>query len=148
MNKSFDKIILFCLIGLSLFSIFNLLGMKPSLLPQQLFFFGIGFIAMYVFYKLDVMVLRANSLLLYGLFIVILIITALIAQEVRGATRWLDFYFIRFQPSEFFRPFFLCFLAHVFARKTRLERGSEFLKSIVIAIIPIALILHQPDLGN
>lgn len=148
MIKKIDKWILFSLLGLSSFGIFNLSGIRPDLLLPQVFFFIVGACLFYFFYKIDHTLVRSNAFIIYIFLVLLLIYVSFISPAIRGSSRWIDLYFFKLQPSELLRPFFLCVLAHVFARKQRIDSGSEFLRAIGLSIIPIALIMHQPDLGN
>ena len=38
---------------------------------------------------------------------ILLALVPIIGIEVKGAKRWLDFYFFRLQPIELFKPFFI-----------------------------------------
>lgn len=69
--------------------------------------------------------------------------TLFFAEEVRGSRRWLKFYFLNFQPSEFLKPFYILFLSEVFSNK----KHTSFFDYLLI-FLPIFLIFKQPDLGN
>ena len=59
------------------------------------------------------------------LFLVSLVFLALvpvIGVEVKGAKRWLDFYFFRLQPIEILKPFFI--LTSVNFNFEKLERSN------------------------
>ena len=146
--KKIDAWIIFALIGLIIFGTFNLLGMRPDLVLQQIVFSIVGILMFVFFYRLGPNLVRSNVIVIYFVLCLLLIFVSFISPAVRGSSRWIDLYFFKLQPSEFFRPFFLCILAHIFARKQREHSSQEFVRSILIAIPPIALIVHQPDLGN
>lgn len=85
----------------------------------------------------------------YWLFIFLLIITFIIGIEVKGSRRWIDLYFFNFQPSEFFKIFFILFLADFFTKhRQNIKDFSIFLKSLGYLILPLLIIFKQPDLGN
>ena len=43
---------------------------------------------------------------LFILSFILLALVPIIGIEVKGATRWLDFYFLKLQPIELLKPFF------------------------------------------
>lgn len=148
MTPKIDKWIIFSLFGLSCFGIFNLAGIRPDLILQQIIFFIGGLFAFFLFYKIGSGPIRANIFIIYAVLVAMLIFVSFLSPAVRGSSRWIDLYFFKLQPSELLRPFFLSLLVHVFARKHRKHSGGEFFKVLLLSAIPIGLILHQPDLGN
>ncbi len=134
--------------GLVIFGNFNLFGIRSDLILQQSIFVVGGIAAFLFFYKLGPGLIRSNVFLIYCIMCGLLLYVSFVSPAVRGSSRWIDLYFFKLQPSEFFRPFFLAVLAHIFARRQRGESGREFFKSIALSIVPIGLIIHQPDLGN
>ena len=84
-----------------------------------------------------------------------LIVLALIAVEVLGAVkggsqRWLDFGFIRLQPSEFMKPAIVLACAKFYdmmpASETR-RFGAVWPAAVLIGV-PAAIVMKQPDLGT
>jgi rod shape determining protein RodA len=65
---------------------------------------------------------------------------------VKGSIRWIDFGFVRFQPSEIVKPFLIIFFADRFCQE-RVNLKS-FLFNIFLFIILAGLVFKQPDLGN
>jgi cell division protein FtsW len=67
-----------------------------------------------------------------------------------GAQRWLNLGFIRFQPGEFVKLFFIIFMAGYFARHE--ESMESFWKGIAIPMCYVGvvsfLLLLQPDFGS
>lgn len=134
---------------ISLFGIFNLFGITSSLFINQLLNVIIGIIAFFVIKKIGPLFLRRNSYLFFWSFIIILIITHLIGFEAKGAKRWISFYFVNFQPSEFLKVFYILYLADFFSKNYKnFDNLIIFLKSIVYFLIPFILIYKQPDLGT
>lgn len=131
---------------LSLFSIFNLFGIKPNLVGNQIVNFVIAGIFYVVIKKIGSNIFYQNVKLLYFLFLGILVITFIIGLEVKGSKRWIDLYFFNFQSSEFFKIFFILFLSD-YLSKNHLK-FSTFIKSIMYFIVPAVIIFKQPDLGN
>jgi len=79
----------------------------------------------------------------------LLVLVLFIAPEVAGARRWLGFGGLRIQPSEFAKVATVILLATWLSR--RLEDRSPILAtlgSLVLALVPIVLVLREPDLGT
>lgn len=141
--------IIFPLFLLSAYSFFNLLGINPNLAKTQILYILIGFFVFFLVKKINQKFFFENSNFFYWFFIVALIITYIIGLEVKGSKRWLDFYFFRFQPSEVLKIFFIVYLS-VFLTKLResINLLKDFLISFFYLLIPLAIIINQPDLAN
>lgn len=147
MNKHFDFYIFFSILGLSLFSLFNIFGIEKQLFSNQLVYLIIGFIFFFIFWKVGISFFKFNSKLFYLIAVFLLVITYIIGFESRGSKRWIDLYFFNFQSSEFLKIFFILFLADIASKKDQFDLRS-LLKSALIFVPPILLIFKQPDLGN
>lgn len=152
MKKSFDILIFLGIIGLSLFSLFTIFGIKNNLFLNQLTFFIIGFFILWVFYKIGFNFFQNNSHFFYFLGLFFLILSFFTGPEIRGSRRWIDFYFFKFQPSEIFKPFFIIYLADLFGEEVGNHSSSFNFKKILISFlfffVPTAIVFKQPDLGN
>ncbi|MBV9063891.1 MAG: cell division protein FtsW [Alphaproteobacteria bacterium] len=71
----------------------------------------------------------------------------LTGQEVLGARRWIDLGFLTIQPSEFLKPSFAVLCAAVLAQKEQGGFRKELL-SFLLAIVPLALLILEPDVGQ
>jgi rod shape determining protein RodA len=139
----------FLSIGILTFGLFNLLGLSVGLFKNQLIYFLIGIPIFFMVKKLGIQFFRVNATILYWIFIALIIITYVIGLEVKGSRRWIDFYFFSFQSSEFFKIFFMIFMADLFAKNRFVLKEMGFLlKSIGYFLLPAFLVFKQPDLGN
>lgn len=133
---------------LSLFGIFTVFGIKQNLLANQIVYFVLAFLAFFIFKKIGSRFFRINSRLIYWFFIAVLLITFFIGLEVKGSKRWIDFYFYKFQVSEFFKVFFILFLSELLVLKSHVNKLLAFVKSLLYFLLPAFIIFKQPDLGN
>ena len=92
-------------------------------------------------------VLRSWTPWLYGLGLVLLVLT-LLAGEGRGADRWLDLRVIRFQPSEIMKLAVPMMIAWFFNPLSLPPSIRATLVATVLLVVPAALIADQPDLGT
>jgi rod shape determining protein RodA len=93
--------------------------------------------------------LRSIALYLYGFICLLLVATLLIGKEVHGARSWLGLANFGIQPSEFAKVIVVVFLAAYFARiGRRVQRLPQFMLGFAIVLLPMGLILLQPDMGT
>ncbi|MGJ8668720.1 MAG: rod shape-determining protein RodA [Oceanococcus sp.] len=77
-----------------------------------------------------------------------LVAVLLLGDSSKGAQRWLDFGFIRFQPSELMK-FAVPLMVASFLHERRLPPALlPIAVCVIITCIPTALIIRQPDLGT
>ncbi len=134
---------------LSIFGLFNLFGLNQDLFFRQLIYLILGFLGYYFLKSIGSHFFRINSKFFYWFFIGILLITFMVGLEVRGSKRWLNFYFFNFQSSEFFKVFFILFLAEILTIKNILANSFfNFIKIFLYFLLPFIIIFKQPDLGN
>ena len=85
------------------------------------------------------------------LFIVSFIFLALVpffGIEVKGAKRWLDFYFFRLQPIEVLKPFFILITVKVLTFEKLKNSKIKYFLSFLLLLSIIILLIDQPDLGQ
>ena len=132
-----------------IFGVFNILGMREDLIFNHIIYFIIGLAAFLVVKTIGLHFFRQNAYPIYWIMVGLLVFTFLFGMEVKGSKRWIDLYFMQFQPSELFKVFFIVFLADFFSKQRYLPSNRAlFLKSFILFIIPTALIFKQPDLGT
>ena len=87
---------------------------------------------------------------IYGLSIIFLLLVLIIGKTSMGATRWLSIAGISIQPSEFTKITLILALAHFFNDKSynQISRISYLILPLTMSLIPILLILLQPNLGT
>ena len=110
--------------------------------------FGFALILMWVVAKAPLGYLSRLALPLYILAMVLLVLTALIGDQAKGAQRWLDLQVIRIQPSELMKIALPLMLAWYFDRYERVISPKYYLIAVLLLLAPVILILKQPDLGT
>ncbi len=97
-------------------------------------------------------VLRRLALPIWGITVALLVLTLFVGIEVNGARRWLELPGVgfRFQPGELAKCVTLIAVAHWLSRKQdrRELTTRRTLEAAGLALLPAALMLKQPDLGN
>ncbi len=131
------------------FGILNLLGIKSNLVQSQLWFFIEGLILFFLVKKVGRNFFIINSKFFYWVLIFCLVIVLFLAEDVRGSRRWINFLFINFQPSEFFKIFFIIYLAQLLSKiKSTINQREKFFTVLGYFVLPAFLIFKQPDLGT
>jgi rod shape determining protein RodA len=116
---------------------------------RQSIFAFIGAIGLVAALLVDPDHYRRYRKVIYALMIFLLLVVMALGADVRGSTRWIDFGFFRFQPSEFGKLLLALFLAGVLAGRGR--RVGEWRTTAVVvglAAIPTLLVFAQPDIGT
>lgn len=156
--KRFDWLTFFIILTISLIGLLFVFSAtyQPSI-PFSTFFkkqisgLIIGLIIYFIFSILDYRVLCAESFYLYFPLIAILIFTIVKGHVGMGARRWIDLYFIKFQPSEIAKMLMPGFLTYYYLQVTNLKNQNTmtlFSKMVGMIILTFLLILKQPDLGT
>jgi len=90
------------------------------------------------------------SYLFYFLILLLLFGVELFGVISSGSKRWLNLYVINIQPSELMKVALLIFLSRYYHRIPSHEVNSikYLLQPLMAIIVPMALIIRQPDLGT
>ena len=85
-----------------------------------------------------------------GIFTAFLVWASLYGVTASGSQRWINLYFINLQPSELMKIAIIVCFARYYHRTQINNIGSfkNIIISIMILIIPIVLVVSQPDLGT
>ena len=81
---------------------------------------------------------------------VILLIVVLLTSAINGATSWFNLGAMSIQPAEFAKIAVVLFLANIMSKMSRVETNKplKLLMVLGIALLPILLIILQPDYGT
>jgi len=95
---------------------------------------------------------RAHDSLAYPLYVlslVMLVAVLAVGTSAFGAKRWLELGPLRFQPSEIAKIATVFVLARRLSRpKLDLTRFRDWFPTLLLALIPFALVAQEPDLGT
>jgi rod shape determining protein RodA len=86
----------------------------------------------------------------YAVGVVLLTLVFILGREIRGSSRWIYIGSYSFQPSEFMKLFLVIALAKYLHDDPKSEGRTlkDLVVPAVIAAVPTALVLLQPDLGT
>lgn len=119
-----------------------------SLAPRQSLFAGIGLIGMLVATFIDYRAWKAWRWWFFGASAVLLALVPFVGVEVFGARSWISLGGFQFQPSEVVKLSCIVVLAGTLQVEGRPLSVRRFLLSAALVIVPIILILLQPDFGT
>ncbi|AEE16779.1 rod shape-determining protein RodA [Treponema brennaborense] len=152
----FDFILFFCVLLLTGFGIafiyssgINSSGISVSNeYIKQLIFAGTGIILMITTAVLDYRKFMRHAPKFFIGLVVILLYTVFFGKYVNGARSWLGIGDLGIQPSEFCKIIYIIFLAWYLERSDSVAPRRRFIWSLCIMLVPLLLILLQPDLGT
>lgn len=84
----------------------------------------------------------------YGVGILMLVAVLLVGDIGKGAQRWLDLGFMRFQPSEVLKLAVPMMVAWLLAARPLPPSFPRVLGAACLILVPVVLIAKQPDLGT
>ena len=154
---TFDFIIILAVLALCVISIcfiyssgLNSEGVNTSIeFIKQIIWVVTGFALMALFVLFDYKYLYDFAYYIYAGCIVMLVITLLLGNKVNGARSWLGFAGFGIQPSEFAKlGTIIALSAFCTKHKEDIRSLIIFFRAALIPLVPMVLILAQPDLGT
>jgi rod shape determining protein RodA len=142
------------LVGLALVALYGFIvlysasGQSIATVGKAALRLGVGTVAMLVLAQVNPNFLRRTSPWLYAFGCVLLLIVDLTGYIGKGAQRWLDLGFVRFQPSELMKlavPMMCAWYLH--ERPLPPSPGSLMVLAALI-FVPVGMVVAQPDLGT
>ena len=123
---------------------------KQGLYMKQLIWLGVALLGAAGVAALPFRIYEGKtSYLLFGIGVALLVLTLFVGHVGLGAQRWLGWGPFKFQPSELAKVATVIALATILSdRKTDLSKVRSLVKPCLLALIPCALVMKQPDLGT
>ena len=115
---------------------------------KQIIWAAIGFVFLIIMTIYDYRRLESISPWFYLTLILVLIYTRLFGRLVNGARSWIGIGEFGIQPSEFGKVFFILYLARYLDNSRNENPIKRFLIATGIMMLPMGLILIQPDMGT
>lgn len=115
---------------------------------KQIIWASIGFVIMIFVTLYDFRKTESFTPYLYVFLILLLVYTKIFGRYVNGAKSWIGIGEFGVQPSEFGKIFFILFLARFLDESKKMNQFKRFVYAIGVLIVPMGLILIQPDLGT
>ena len=109
-------------------------------------FFIIGILLLVFFSQLGDKNIRRISLVSFIILIFMLLLVFLFDFEIKGAKRWLKFFYFTIQPSEIIKPFFIILTAWCIAQTINSKKYYIIILFVFFTIL-LSFIILQPDFG-
>jgi len=152
--KNFDYILLLCILLLGAISVLSMYSTDGGDIlfhtKSHVTKFCIFFLVMIFLSFLNIRFWHYFAYIFYAVTFISLIWASLYGVKASGSQRWISLYFINIQPSEIMKIAIIACLAK-FYHRIQLEKVNSFkyiIIAFVILILPIMLVISQPDLGT
>jgi rod shape determining protein RodA len=139
---------LLLLLGVGLMMLFSAGGQDMGLIYRQLVRLGVAMGVMLLVAQIHPDRMRDSAYWLYGLGLMLLVAVLLFGHEGKGAQRWLDLGFFRFQPSEIIKLAVPILVAAFLAERPLPPSAWRLIVGLLLIGLPAFLIAKQPDLGT
>ncbi len=125
-------------------------GSVDPWMDSQLKRFGFGLVVMIGVAMVPIWFWRNVSFVAFGGSVMLLIGVEFFGEVRMGAQRWIDLGFMRLQPSELTKITLVMFLAAYYDWLPLDKKSHPFwvMVPVVVILVPVALVLQQPDLGT
>lgn len=139
---------LLLLLGVSVVTVYSASHQSPSQLTSLGMRIGLGVVLMMIMARIPPRVYQFWSPWLFGVGLALLIAVELFGHIGKGAQRWLDLGFIRFQPSEMMKLAVPMMAAWYLSQRSLPPRPLDVVVTLALVLVPMGLIMLQPDLGT
>ena len=149
--KHIDGFLMGCLLFtmlIGLFVLYSASGQSFERVSAQLVNISVALGLMWLAANIQPQHLERIAPPLYILGILLLISVEIFGHVSHGAQRWLNLGIIKIQPSEIMRIAVPMMLAWFFAKREASPSITDFTIAALLLLIPVALIMKQPDLGT
>ena len=145
---SFLLIGILILMAVGLIVLYSATGANISRVSNQIINMLVALVIMWLVANIPLQQIMRLALPMYIVGLVLLIGVALFGEINNGARRWLNIGVTRIQPSELMKIAIPLMMAWYFDKHEITLRLKDYLGARVLLMLPVLLILRQPDLGT
>jgi rod shape determining protein RodA len=146
-----DWVINGCLVAFALASLLIIYSINYNKFIQQLVWFGLAFLVVFIFAQIDWRPLIVHRRVVFGVYlfsVLMLVVTFFFAPSIRGTRSWLVFGPVQLQTSELMKLGLIILFSYYFAsRHVDIGHWQNLIIPLFYLMIPLILILLQPDMG-
>jgi len=136
------------LMSLGLFIVYSAGGQNIDIVYRQAVRLGIALIVMLVIAQIPPLSYRKWAVPVFVIGLLMLVAVLLFGHVGKGAQRWLDLGFMKFQPSEVMKLIVPIMIAWFISQDNLPVKISTVVFAFILVLIPTLLIAKQPDLGT
>ncbi len=137
---------IFALMGLSLTVLYSVAGYEMVI--RQLIRLAIALAAMVILAQIPPEMYQRWTPVIFIICVLLLVAVLVVGHTGKGAQRWLDLGFTKFQPSEIMKLIMPFMVAYYIDQEPLPPKLKQIFIALLIIIIPTLLIAKQPDLGT
>ncbi len=124
-------------------------GQPAYYLTRQTVYFGLGVVLAALVSRLDYSRLREFKVGIYGFLIASILLVKVVGSQAKGAQRAIELPLFSFQASELGKVLLVVALAGFAVDRARaVHERATTARIVLLALIPAALVIAQPDLGS
>lgn len=147
--KNYHFFLVVCVLALSIIGVLAVGSAKQSLQSRQIFGIVLGVIIMIIVSLIDYKWVLKMHWLLYALTLLSLVLVLVMGDVSGGAKRWIDFGFVRFQPSELAKILLILFMTQfLVTHADTLNTIKTLIQYAILCGIPLLLIVKEPSLSS
>ncbi|HEX8886908.1 MAG TPA: rod shape-determining protein RodA [Noviherbaspirillum sp.] len=119
----------------------------PGRVEDQLRNIIVSFVVMFIAANVPPQTLMRFAVPIYTVGVALLVAVAMFGMIKKGARRWINIGIV-IQPSEIMKIAMPLMLAWYFQKREGMLRWNHFLVAALLLLVPVLLIMRQPDLGT
>ncbi len=139
---------IFSLMILGLFVVYSAGGQEMAIVYRQIVRLGIALLVMFFVAQIPPLVYRKWAVPVFIIGILMLVAVLAFGHVGKGAQRWLDLGFMKFQPSEIMKLVVPIMIAWYISQHDLPAKIHHIIIAFILVLIPTLLIAKQPDLGT
>ena len=149
-----DWVCIFAAVGAVIMGILTLYGgggFGETLAIKKIIWLILGLILMFSLSMVNYQRIGFYSVVLYaiGIFLLLMVLVPFLGTKVKGARSWIRFFGFGFQPAEYMKLALVIMLSrYIILRENEIGKLKELIIPFLLTIIPVSLIIIQPDLGS
>jgi len=152
LQVSWIYVALLCaLAGVGYVALYSAAGGAPEpYASRHIIRFGFGLVMMLCVALVDIRLIARLSWAVYGVSVALLVLVLRMGHVGKGAQRWIELGGLQLQPSELAKIGLVMALAAWFHRASWERMGNPLflIPPAVMVLVPVALILKEPNLGT
>ncbi|GAA5646429.1 rod shape-determining protein RodA [Vibrio proteolyticus] len=136
------------LMGFGLVVMYSASGQNLAMMDRQAMRMALAMGVMLLLAQIPPRTYESVAPVMFFVGVVLLVCVLLFGEISKGAQRWLNLGFVRFQPSEFLKLAVPLMVARFIGKRSLPPTLQTLVLSLVMVFVPTILIAKQPDLGT